>query len=130
MGKTGRKNKSYSAEFKIGVIMDMREHHLGYLETVRKYWDISRGRASNYTSIVKRWERIYLEEGAEGLMKERRGRASLSDGVQKGRRPKLDKRTEEDLIAENQRLRMEIEYIKKLSALVLAEERESGKKQK
>lgn len=35
MGKTGGKNKVYSAEFKIGVIMDMREHHLGYSETVR-----------------------------------------------------------------------------------------------
>lgn len=48
----------------------------------------------------------------------------------KSRPPKLDKKVEEDLIAENQRLRMEIEYIKKLSALVLAEERENGKKQK
>ena len=45
-----------------------------------------------------------------------------------GRPPKLDKKIEEDLIAENQRLRMEIEYLKKLSALVLAEERENGKK--
>lgn len=124
MGKTGRKNKVYSAEFKIGVIMDMREHHLSYNETIRKYWDISRGQEHNYQKQLQRWERIYLEEGAEGLMKERRGRGS------KGRQPKLDKKTEEDLIAENQRLRMEIEYIKKLSALVLAEERENGKKQK
>ena len=71
---------------------------------------------------LKKWERIYLEEGAEGLMKERRGRGS------KGRPPKLDKNTEEDLIAENQRLRMENEYLKKLSALVLAEERKNGKR--
>ena len=41
---------------------------------------------------------------------------------------KLDKKVEEDLIAENQRLRMEIEYLKKLSALVLAEEQKNGKK--
>ena len=33
MRKKGSKNKEYSAEFKIGVIMDMREHHLGYRET-------------------------------------------------------------------------------------------------
>ena len=37
MGKTGRKNKNYSPEFKIRVIMDMREHRLSYHETVRKY---------------------------------------------------------------------------------------------
>lgn len=124
MGKTGRKNKVYSAEFKIGVIMDMREHHMSYHETARKYWDTdSHYEESKLMSTIHSWERIYLEEGAEGLMKERRGRKS------KGRPPKLDKKTEEDLIAENQRLRMEIEYLKKLSALVLAEERENDKKQ-
>ena len=130
MGKTGRKNKVYSAEFKIGVIMDMREHHLGYRETARKYWNVPRGQDLNYMNTVKRWERIYLEEGAEGLMKERRGKACSASGTRRGRPPKLDKKVEEDLIAENQRLRMEIEYLKKLSALVLAEERENGKKQK
>ena len=130
MVKRGTKQLKYSAEFKIGVIMDMREHHLGYRETVRKYWDVSKGQEHNYHKQVQRWERIYLEEGAEGLMKERRGRACSTSGTRKGRPPKLDRKVEEDLIAENQRLRMEIEYLKKLSALVLAEERENGKKQK
>ena len=125
MAKKGQQQRKYSAEFKIGVIMDMREHRLGYCETVRKYWDLTSGQAENYKNIVKRWERIYLEEGAEGLMKERRGKAS---GSKKERPSKLDKKTEEDLIAENQRLRMEIEYLKKLSALVLAEEQKNGKK--
>ena len=123
-----KKQRKYSSEFKICVIMDMREHHLGYRETVRKYWDISQGQEENYKNIVKRWERIYLEEGAEGLMKERRGRACKASGSNKGRPPKLDKKVEEDLIAENQRLRMEIEYLKKLSALVLAEEQKNSKK--
>ena len=130
MAKKGIIQQKYSAEFKIGVIMDMREHHLGYRETVRKYWNVTREQDLNYINAVKRWERIYLEEGAEGLMKERRGRACSASGTRKGRPPKLDKKVEEDLIAENQRLRMEIEYLKKLSALVLAEERENGKKQK
>ena len=128
MGKTGRENRKYSTEFKMCVIMDMREHHLGYKETVRKYWDISKGQENNYKNIVKRWERIFLEEGAEGLMKERRGRACKASGSNKGRPPKLDRKVKEDLIAENQRLRMEIEYLKKLSALVLAEEQKNGKK--
>ena len=129
MGKTGRKNKVYSAEFKIGVIMDMREHHMGYRETVRKYWDISKGQEANYKNVVQRWERIYLEEGAEGLMKGRRGRACSASGTRKGRPPKLDKKVEEDLIAENQRLRMEIEYLKKLDALVQKRLQEERKKQ-
>lgn len=77
--------------------------------------------------MIQRWERIYLEEGAEGLMKERRGRTSI-DSPKRGRPPKLNKQVEEDLIAENQRLRMEIEYLKKLSALVLADEQKNSKK--
>ena len=117
MGKTGRKNKRYSAEFKIGVIMDMREHRLGYGETVRKYWDITQEQEQNYKNTVIRWERIYLEEGAKGLMKERRGRACRASGTRKGRPPKLDRKVEEDLIAENQRLRMEIEYFNILFCL-------------
>ena len=128
MAKKGQQQRIYSAEFKIGVIMDMREHRLSYRETARKYWDVSKGQEINYVNAVKRWERIFLEEGAEGLMKERRGRACAASGTRKGRPPKLDPKVEEDLIAENQRLRMEIEYLKKLSALVLAEEQKSGKR--
>ena len=129
MGKTGRKNKTYSTEFKVNVIMDMREHHMGYRETARKYSLVRQSEASA-ASMVQRWERIFMEEGAEGLMKERRGKACSARGTRKGRPPKLDKKVEEDLIAENQRLRMEIEYLKKLSALVLADERKNGKRRK
>ena len=126
MAKKGQIQRRYSSEFKICVIMDMREHRLSYHETVRRYWNTStHSEDCNYIKVVKRWERIFLEEGAEGLMKERRGK---SCGSKKGRPPKLDRNVEEDLIAENQRLRMEIEYLKKLSALVLAEEQKNGKK--
>ena len=125
MGKTGRKNKKYSSEFKIHVIMDMREHRLGYRETARKY-KLTVSSEASAANMVQRWERIFLEEGAEGLMKERRGKNNTSG--KRGRPPKLDKKVEEDLIAENQRLRMEIDYLKKLSALVLAEERKNGKR--
>ena len=127
MAKKIAKQKIYSAEFKIRVIMDMREHHLGYCETARKY-DLGDPRKGTSVHTLQRWERIYLEEGAEGLMKERRGRACKASGSNKGRPPKFDRKVEEDLIAENQRLRMEIEYLKKLSALVLAEEQNNVKK--
>ena len=52
---------------------------------------------------VRYWERIYLEEGPEGLYIERRGR-----GSNKGRPPKkLKAEVEEDLLAEVQRSRAE-----------------------
>ena len=130
MAKKGQKLKKYSPEFKICVIMDMREHHLSYHETVRRYWNTSNhSEECNYINVVKRWERIYLEEGAEGLMKERRGKSVTAEGKKRGRPPKLDKKVEEDLIAENQRLRMEIEYLKKLDALVQKRLQEEKKKQ-
>ena len=132
MGKTGRKNKIYSPDFKISVIMDMRQNHLSYNETMRRYFPEKK---SKDFFFLKKWERIFLEEGIEGLMKERRGRACKESGARKGRPLKLDKKVKEDLIAENQRLRqqlqdtqMEIDYLKKLSALVLAEERKNGKR--
>ena len=133
MKERKRKYRKYSPEFKISVILDMREHHLGYCETVRKHFNVSEGKEINYYHRVQKWERIYLEEGEAGFYIERRGRATKMNNPQKGRPRKkpLDKKVEEDLIAENQRLRMEIEYLKKLSALVQERiEQESGKRQK
>ena len=128
MNKTGRKNKKYSAEFKECVILDMREHYLTHREAVRKYWKTkSRAEEDRYVPTLRKWERIYLEEGVEGLMKERRGRRR---NLEEEKPPEPDNRTREELVDENRRLRMELEYLKKLSALVLAEERKSGKKRK
>jgi transposase-like protein len=131
MKEKRRTNKKYSPEFKISVILDMREHHLGYCETVRKHFNIEDGKEVNYYHRVQRWERIYLEEGEAGFYIERRGRATKMDNPKIGRprKKQLDKQVEEDLIAENQRLRMEIEYLKKLNALVQERiERERKKK--
>ena len=111
MSKKVKKQKRDRAEFKIGAIMDMRGHHLSYHETVRKY-EFGNDQTGGARLMLQRRERIYLEEGAEGLMKERRGRACSAGGTRKGRPPKLDKKAEQDLFAENQRLRMEIEYLK------------------
>ena len=131
MTKKGSKQKKYSAKFKISVIMDMRENHLSYRETARKYSIGSN--ESQGKDRLRGWERIYLEEGAAGLMKERRGRKSTG----RPRKKPLDKSVEEDLIAENQRLRerneyleMELEYLKKLDALIRAEEERNGRKPK
>ena len=113
-----RKHAQYSGEFKQEVVEDMRDNHLSLVETVAKY------NLGNH-HVVAVWERIYLEEGAQGLYVERRGRTSSSNS---GRPPNLDKKVEEDLIAENQRLRMENDYLKKLRALVQQEKQQTNKK--
>ena len=132
MAKKGNKQKKYSAEFKESVIMDMRENHLSYHEAVRKF-GLGNPKVGGTRQMIKRWERIYLEEGAAGLMEERRGRKSTG----RPRKRPLDQPVEEDLIAENQRLRerneyleMELEYLKKLDALIRAEEERNGRKPK
>ena len=127
MRKKGTKNKNYSPEFKLSVILDMRESHLSYKETVRRY-ELGKIDSGGARQMLQRWERKYLEEGIEGLAKDNRGRPTVS-GKKRGRPPKLDKNVEEDLIAENQRLRMENECLKKLNALVQERiERERKKK--
>jgi transposase len=112
---------TYSGEFKQKVVEDLRENHLSYSEAKRKY-NITGNRS------IQKWERIYLEEGPEGLYIERRGRANMASGVRKGRKPNLDKKVGEDLIAENQRLRAEVAYLKKLQALVIEEERQNKRR--
>lgn len=132
MAKKGQGQKKYSAEFKLCVIMDMRENGLGYRETARKYNLVTQSMGGAICTL-HRWERKYLEEGADGFMVERRGQNSKG----RPRKKPLDKAIENDLIAENQRLKerlqyaeAELEYIKKLSALVQAEEQKNDKKPK
>ena len=109
---------SYSGEFKQNVIEYMHTNHLSCLETAI-YFNL----AGDY--VVSKWERIYYEEGPQSLYIERRGRSKKMSSKQK---KKLSKEVEEDLIAENQRLRMENEYLKKLNALVQERIKRENKK--
>lgn len=132
MAKKGQTFKKYSPEFKFNVILDMRTNGLGYRETANKYGLVTQSMGGAICTL-HRWERIYLEEGIEGFMKQRSGRPPKSG---KPKKP-LDKSAEKDLIAENQRLKeqlqyaeAELEYLKKLDALVRAEEERNGRKPK
>ena len=112
----GVPNKRYTPEFKRMVVETIEKENLSIRAAMQEF-------GINDHKIIERWERIYLEEGPEGLAIERRGRSS------KGRPPKqLPKQVEEDLLAEVQRLRAENDYLKNLQALVLEDERRRHKK--
>ena len=109
----------YSGDFKQNVVEYMHTNHLSGAMTAYKF------NLAN-ESIVLKWERIYYEEGPQALYKEKRGRKKNMSS--KPKKKKLNKEIEEDLIAENQRLRMENEYLKKLNALVQERIKRENKK--
>lgn len=116
------KHGTYTGEFKQHVVEYMHENHLSICETATLFGIPS-------ITTVGKWERIHYEEGPQALYRDNRGRKKnmLSD---KPKKVKINKETEEDLITEIQRLRMENAYLKKLNALVQERlARENGKKQ-
>ena len=119
VGLIKNQRSSYSGNFKQNVVEYMHENHLSCQETAIHF-----NLAGDY--VVSKWERIYYEEGPQGLYIERRGRSKNMSS--KPRKKNLNKEVEEDLIAENQRLRMENEYLKKLNALVQERIKRENKK--
>ena len=113
--------------------MDSLKNHLSNRAIARKYWNAKQADESHFWGTIKRWERLYLEGGIKALMAERRGRSHKG-----GRKPKpVELNGNESLAEENAKLKkriawleMENEYLKKLDALIQAEEQKDGRKHK
>ena len=120
-----RTNNKYSPEFKILVVETKIKENLSASETAKRFelYNHINGYPYPAHDRVLKWERIYLEEGKEGFYIEKRGRGKKG----KERKKNFDPKVEEDLIAKCQRLEMENEYLKKLSALVSAREQKEKK---
>jgi transposase len=108
---------NYSPEFKMDVIKYMNETGSSLLETAAKF-NISA------QSTILQWRNILEEEGVDALIK-KRGRPSMNKETKK---PIND--SQEDLVAENERLRMEVAYLKKLHALIQEKEKLQKKKKR
>jgi transposase len=72
---------------------------------------------------LKKWVKIYDQEGAEGLSKENRGRQKFMP-----RKPKKPMTREEQLLDELADLKAENAYLKKLHALVQSEKEKEEKR--
>lgn len=112
----------YSRDFKLQAIEYRWQNKLSYAQAAAVLGISADG-------LLYAWEKIYLEQGIEGLQDTRKGR---SPKVPESKSPKKHKKPlnrEQELEAEVSRLLMENDYLKKLNALV-AEREKSEKKKK
>ena len=119
-GNTGlltRKNQSYSTDFKLKVLRSIDKEHLS-LSEIRLKFNISSD------SIIVKWQKDFANFGQQGLQSKPKGRPKTMNNF-KRKKLKSDKplTREEELLLENETLRCELDYLKKLQALIQAEEK-------
>lgn len=114
-----KKFSHYSAEFKLSVLQHMWGNELSRAK-VSAQFDI------RDPAAVGKWERCYHSGGLDALYPRVRG---LPQKMPDTEPPKLQEspaddqhRTREQLVAEVNQLRMEVAYLKKLRALVQAQQ--------
>lgn len=115
----------YSEKFKKRVILEIVENRLSYRAAIRKYWGVdSRRDMDRYRSTVRRWVQCYLGKGDDALKR----REKPKDIPEEDLPDKPPPQTMEELLKENFELRLEVAYLKKLRALVLAKEAAAKKR--
>lgn len=121
-----KKFSHYSARFKLSVLKRMWRQELSYSQVVALF-DLRGG-----TGVVSNWERQYHEGGLDALEPKPRGRPKKMKTPEppKVAVPPEDTRTLEELRKENEYLRAEVAYLKKLDALVRAQRLAAPKKRK
>jgi len=122
-----KKFSHYSARFKLSVLNQMWQQGLSYNQVVALF-DLRGGQ-----KVVSAWERQYHEGGLDALEPKPRGRPKKMNTPERpvpvAVQPQ-DTRTLEDLRKENEYLRAEVAYQKKLDALVRAKKQAAPKKRK
>ncbi len=121
-GLLPRKNQHYSTDFKLKVLKAIDNEHLSLHQAYVKFNIPTR-------SIIVKWQRDFVNFGVEGLQPKPKGRSKfMSDFKRKKHKSDKPLTREEELLLENERLRCENALLKKLQALIQAEE--AAKKRK
>lgn len=99
---------NYSVEFKMDV--------LNYIDLGASI-DQAAAKFNISSYIVWKWKQLYETQGIDALQRKKKGRPSVKKEPKKTKAVELEG-SEEALRAENEQLRMEVAYLKKLHALI------------
>lgn len=124
-GKIGllpRKNQVYSVDFKIKVLRAIANDSLSLREARLKF------NIPTDSTIIK-WKKDFNSFGLDGLQVKPKGRPkSMNNFKRKKRKSDKPLTREEELLLENEALRCQLDYLKKLQALIQAEEKAKKRK--
>jgi transposase len=114
-GSEGLKRKkhkeTYSVQFKLDVLSYMKRTGSSETETALVF-------GITNAPMIGSWKRAFLEDGTEALDRPR-GRPSMSDKAKNNKNKQVEDKEmtyEQKLKRENELLRLEVEYLKKLRA--------------
>ncbi|MDH6253088.1 transposase [Chryseobacterium sp. H1D6B] len=115
-------NRIYDVKFKLKVLQSISRNSLSVKQACLKF-------NIGAESSVLNWQNAYEKSGILGLENKPRGRPKIMS-TNKDRKKKSDKvlTREQELLLENERLRAEIAYLKKLDALTLASKKQKPSK--
>jgi len=105
-----RSKKVYPVQFKLDVLNFK-------IQTGASYADTASAFKMNNPSMIANWQKRFLEEGTEGLLEKPKGRPSMSKKHQPKQKAQDKELSREELLQrENELLRLEVAYLKKLKA--------------
>ena len=116
------KNRIYSIDFKMRVLKSLSQEHLSLSKACLLF------NIPSESTIIK-WKKDFANFGIEGLKPKPIGRPkSISNFKRKNYKSDKPLTREEELLLENEALRCELDYLKKLQALIQAEEKAKKRK--
>jgi transposase len=115
-----KKFSHYDAEFRLSVLQHMWDGDLSYGQVAAVFNIRSSG-------CISQWERCYHSGGIDALIPRSRGKTNnmpTTEDTKPQLPPDGAERTRDELVAEVNHLRMEVAYLKKLQALVQAQQQQ------
>ena len=112
-GLQRRSNRRYDVKFKLRVLETIKAQDLSLKQAAARFNIAAE-------SSITNWRSAYEKSGILGLQNKPKGRpAIMSDYQRKKKKSGKPLTREEELLLENERLRAEIDFLKKLDALSL-----------